>query len=960
MGRKNKQKNTAVSTLPENKVDVEVVKKEPEVEQKAPIENESKNTTQIASTPKPEEKVENISDKNEINVVADKENVPQAASKSKRKRHRKRKNAAATKVSSEIEESSSTEPPPDTKKDVAVKSKEKTVEEKVVVPTEPPKSELPQACSDNKNVTENRSPVNAAKTRENRKKNKKSSNNDETEKVSNEKDVKELPAEKVEVLPAAHNNETRKSKNRRRGDSKKCIPDELQERLEREQREARDQLKNEIEKREKLLEKIEMVLDCKKQEKKIAKDHQDSIKEMVALTSLASSSTIPANEPEKDLLVDKIEQVLGVTKLEIKNVQNQQAFVGRLETELSKIKDAKNNYLQGETSDAAQASTYKLPEHIEKLKKGIKNVEEVKSKNKDELLKEIESRDILMAEINKVLNTTKTEIQNVQKQQKIIANLETELHKIKEAEINEKLLVLNEEMNDEEEEEEKVNLPVTKMSSSSLLDTLMANVGKIKDIHAQKQQQKELAKTEKNIKKNENETKDNVVETTKTSNDSTPPCSVVKAVEDIKVNVTKTETSHELLQQQPQKLSMADMLRNAPTPPPEEEKKNEKKTKSSNNIKKNVETAPVVPTEEVHQEKIEAASVGNAGENDVDESKPSVKASEVAIESETMADASNISKTFQDSKKKKDVKSKNSKESVVEKSNIKPLPRNDKNEVSNAPNVKNAQKTKQKGNSESESAITDDASQAVVNPPKKESPSETKPTNLPEKVIVEEKLIVSTSTAALNTETSNPTKKIETAKAKPTTNSDMKKPSSPTKKIETAKAPPNADSDLKKPSSPKKVVESVKAASTADSDTKKPSSHAKIIETAKAPPTADSGLKKPSTPTKDVESVKAASTADSDTKKPSSPTKIIETAKAPVTADLDTKKPSNPPKIAETVKAASTADSDIKEPANPPKIAETVKAASTAGSAETKKPNPPKKTETNKTASKGSAKKAKK
>lgn len=283
-------------------------------------------------------------------------------------------------------------------------------------------------------------------------------------------------------------NDGRKGKNKKRSGSKKSILDELQEKQDREQQEAREILKNEIVKREKLLEKIDMVLDCKKNEERVAQDQQESLKDI----SMLASTIGPAQSQEKsEILVDKIEQVLGVTKLEIKNVQNHKVFVERLENELAKVKDTKDKYLRGEAETSTSSINPKIPEHIEKLSREIKNVKDVKPRKKEDLLKEIESRDVLMAEINKVLDTTKTEIEKVQKQQKIIANLETELHKIKEAEINEKLM----EMTLEEEIESSSVLPPSikqPTASSSLLDALMANVGKLKEAQALKHKDKEI------------------------------------------------------------------------------------------------------------------------------------------------------------------------------------------------------------------------------------------------------------------------------------------------------------------------------------------------------------------------------------------------------------------------------------------------------------------------------------
>lgn len=237
-----------------------------------------------------------------------------------------------------------------------------------------------------------------------------------------------------------------------------------------------------------------MVLDCNKNEAKLAKDQQDSLKDLSTLSKSAEPS-----QPEKaqdEHLVDRIEQVIGVTKLELKNVANQQAFVGRLESELAKVKETKDKYLRGETSEESASAPPQLPEHIEKLTREIKpvKVKDNKPRKKEDLLKEIESRDRLMGEISKVLDTTKTEIEKVQKQQKIIANLETELHKIKQAEIGEKLMELNLE---EEEGAEDELMPLPKpppkpsAASASLLDALMANVGKLKEAQALKQSKKE-------------------------------------------------------------------------------------------------------------------------------------------------------------------------------------------------------------------------------------------------------------------------------------------------------------------------------------------------------------------------------------------------------------------------------------------------------------------------------------
>lgn len=335
------------------------------------------------------------------------------------------------------------------------------------------------------------------KRKRNRNKNKQKATSQEPEIIENVESVE--AAESNEKLPESPNplreapsppqkSESRKNKNKKRSTS---ILDELQERKEREQQEARIALRNEIAKREMLLEKIDMVLNSKKSEAIVASQQQSSLKE---ITQLAHSAAEPLPEPlpiddPREQLVDKIEQVLGVTKLEIKNAQNQQAFVGRLEDELAKVQVSKEKYLRGDMSGESSTSAEpKIPEHIEKLAKEIRDISKEKPKTKEEIIKEIETRDLLMSEINKVLHTTKSEIAKVQKQQKIITNLETELNKIKENEFNDQLSKLGMQIKDDEVEDAP-KPPKKPSASASLLDALMANVGKLKDAQVLKQQQ---------------------------------------------------------------------------------------------------------------------------------------------------------------------------------------------------------------------------------------------------------------------------------------------------------------------------------------------------------------------------------------------------------------------------------------------------------------------------------------
>ncbi|XP_070494186.1 axoneme-associated protein mst101(2)-like [Chironomus tepperi] len=279
--------------------------------------------------------------------------------------------------------------------------------------------------------------------------------------------------------------------------SKKTISDELQERQEREQKEAQAHIKNEIAKREKLLETIDLVLDCHKTEVELAKNQQESLKDVKLLSQEAAKPRSPTlasktskqssskkSTPAEEELVNKIEQVLGMTKLEIKNAQTQQAYVSRLEAEVAKVKQSKDILLGGQTSSA-------VPPHIQKMAKEMRDLTKGEvPKTKDELIKEIESRDALMSEINRVLDNTKSEINKVQKQQKIIQNLEVELNKMKDQEIVEKLIALTE----EEESQEPPPPPKQSPATASLLDALMANVGKLKEIQALKEKQKSEVK----------------------------------------------------------------------------------------------------------------------------------------------------------------------------------------------------------------------------------------------------------------------------------------------------------------------------------------------------------------------------------------------------------------------------------------------------------------------------------
>lgn len=288
----------------------------------------------------------------------------------------------------------------------------------------------------------------------------------------------------LEFLIDANLKKKRKRNKNKSGVSKKSLFEEINEKRNIEQQEARNRIKNEIAKREKLLQKIDMVLDCKANEAKLAQDQQESLKDLCNLTSESGSSKVPEQGLNQPIL--KIEQVIAMTKLELKNAHSHQEYVGRLEKELNKVKENKNKYFEGDVAGFDQ----KFPEHIEKLSKEIKDFKDIQPRKKEELLKEIESRDVLMTEISKVLDNTKKEIEKVHKQQKIIANLESTLHKIKENEIGEKLKSIGKEFHETDNVAHYTPL-ATISPSASLLDTLLANVSKLKEAQGQMQKPNE-------------------------------------------------------------------------------------------------------------------------------------------------------------------------------------------------------------------------------------------------------------------------------------------------------------------------------------------------------------------------------------------------------------------------------------------------------------------------------------
>lgn len=361
-----------------------------------------------------------------------------------------------------------------------------------------PKVETPKASSTEPENASETSTMKKRKRNKNKNKNKSGSEEPAVEEEVIEEQVVQKVQEKietrVEALPApveVKKVDAPRPEPRTKGKQKpNSIPDELKIKQEREQQEARINLKNEIERREKLMEKIDAVLDNRKSDAKLAKDQQTLLGNMSKELSKVKIPEMPDFlDTEPDVLFNKIEQVLGVTKLEIKNVQNQQAFVGRLEHELAKVKQTKDKYLRGETASTSSEpeAPVKLPDHIEKLKQELMEIKKDAPKRpKEELIREIESRDLLMLEINKVLDTTKTEIKKVQKQQKIIANLETELYKIKDKEIDDSIKYVADHMDDEAPPEQRAA-----SGTSNLLDALMANVAKLKEAQALKKQKSE-------------------------------------------------------------------------------------------------------------------------------------------------------------------------------------------------------------------------------------------------------------------------------------------------------------------------------------------------------------------------------------------------------------------------------------------------------------------------------------
>ena len=403
-------------------------------------------------------------------------------------------------VAEKVEVSPAGESNSETLKKKRKRNKNKKTNSVVIDEDVPEKGECPEVETPKASRTE---PENASETstmkkrKRNKNKNKNKSGSEEpavVEEVIEEKVVQKIQEKieaRVEALPApveVKKVDPPKPEPRTKGKQKpNSIPDELKIKQEREQQEARINLKNEIERREKLMEKIDQVLDNRKSDAKLAKDQQALLGNMSKELSKVKIPEMPDFlDTEPDVLFNKIEQVLGVTKLEIKNVQNQQAFVGRLEHELAKVKQTKDKYLRGETASTSNEpeTPVKLPDHIEKLKQELMEIKKDAPKRpKEELIREIESRDLLMEEINKVLDTTKTEIKKVQKQQKIIANLETELYKIKDKEIDDSIKYVADHMDDEAPPEQRAA-----SGTSNLLDALMANVSKLKEAQALKKQ----------------------------------------------------------------------------------------------------------------------------------------------------------------------------------------------------------------------------------------------------------------------------------------------------------------------------------------------------------------------------------------------------------------------------------------------------------------------------------------
>lgn len=511
MGKKGKNKNQTANNQNAPKLESENTDKEIKIQE---------TVTEVP-------KIEQLKDETVIveTLPLDGNESKEGTLKSKKRRNRKKKNTATENVEelneektenvnqkeelpteNQVVENSVVEPSTDTLKKKRRRNRKKNAvnvgevqDENVNQSTE---NENPVEISSEKSGEDTAtSQQNTLKRRRNRNKNKTSVNKDQNESIV---EAVEKPLEKdlLQKVEEAKGDQTEKPDPQRRGkkqkrfdlSSKKTISDELQERQEREQNEARDHIKKEIAKREKLLETIDLVLDCHKTEVELAKNQQESLKDVKFLSQeaakprpLPSSSKPPkqsANKktsPVEEELVNKIEQVLGMTKLEIKNAQTQKAYVSRLEAEVAKVKQSKDILLGTQSSSV-------VPTHIQKMAKEMKDISKGEvPKTKEEMIKEIESRDVLMSEINRVLDTTKSEINKVQKQQKIIQNLEVELNKMKEQEVVEKLMVLA-------EEEEKLNEPPSppkqSAATASLLDALMANVGKLKEIQAMKEKQK--------------------------------------------------------------------------------------------------------------------------------------------------------------------------------------------------------------------------------------------------------------------------------------------------------------------------------------------------------------------------------------------------------------------------------------------------------------------------------------
>lgn len=231
---------------------------------------------------------------------------------------------------------------------------------------------------------------------------------DDTLKKSNKKPQECAPAPVVETpivnipeatqlapeSPTATRNATKKNQKRSATSSnaKTSIPDELKIKQEQEQQKAREELKKEIESREKLLEKIEQVLDSRKGDVEAAVSQQNILGKMgkelnkiqeqkakLASDVKAAAAAKLQSARKEDELVKKIDRVVDVTKIEIENVQNQQAFVGHLEAQLAKVKNTKDKYMRGDHSEeASNSKDVKLPPHIEKLKQEIVDIKKGK------------------------------------------------------------------------------------------------------------------------------------------------------------------------------------------------------------------------------------------------------------------------------------------------------------------------------------------------------------------------------------------------------------------------------------------------------------------------------------------------------------------------------------------------------------------------------------------------------